>query len=46
MQQKSIEIDLSFKMVQGKTNLFSICGWDDDAQRMFIICSVYAQLTR
>jgi hypothetical protein len=46
IQQKSIEMDLSFKMVQGKTNLFSICGWDDDAQRMFNTCCAYAQLIR
>jgi hypothetical protein len=36
-----IEMDLSFKMVQGKTNVFSIAGWDDQVKRMFSICFTY-----
>jgi hypothetical protein len=42
MIAKHIEIDLSFKMVQGKINLFSISGWDEDAKRMYSICLAYA----
>lgn len=28
-----LEMDLSFKMVQGKTNVFSICGWQKQTKR-------------
>ena len=38
----ALEIDLSFKMVAGKVNLFSISGWDDDTQRMLAIYDAYA----
>ena len=37
-----IEMDLSFKMVQGKTNVFSIAGWDENSKRMHILCYAYA----
>ena len=37
-----MEMDLSFKMVQGKTNLFSIAGWDDNSKRMHNLHLVYA----
>ena len=37
-----IEMDLSFKMVQGKTNVFSIAGWDENSKRMHILCNAYA----
>jgi len=36
MLAKHIEIDLSFKMVHGKINLFSALGWDEDAKCMYI----------
>jgi hypothetical protein len=35
-------MDLLFKMVQGKTNLFSIAGWDENSKRMYILCYAYA----
>jgi hypothetical protein len=41
-----IEMDLSFKMVQGKTNVFSIAGWDDQVKRMFSICFTYNKFIR
>ena len=37
-----IEMDLSFKMVQGKTNLFSIAGWDENSKRIHSLCHAYA----
>jgi len=37
-----IEMDLSFKMVQGKTNLFSIARWDDNSKRIHCLHSTYA----
>jgi hypothetical protein len=43
MVAKHIEIDLSFKIVQGKINVFSILGWDEDAKRMYSICLAYAK---
>lgn len=33
LNQRYIEIDLSFKMVAGKVTLFSIAGWDQETQR-------------
>ena len=35
-------MDLSFKMVQGKTNLYSITGWDEGSKRIQVF--VYAFL--
>ena len=35
-------MDLLFKMVQGKTNLFSIAGWDDNLKRMYNLHLAYA----
>lgn len=32
-----IEMDMSFKMVAGKTNLFSLVGWDPCAKRRFYL---------
>jgi hypothetical protein len=29
-------IKLAFKMVQGKTNFFSISGWNNDTKRMYL----------
>jgi hypothetical protein len=43
-QATAIEIDLSFKMVAGNINLFSISGWDDDAKRKLNICPAYIKL--
>ena len=37
-----MEMDLLFKMVQGKTNLFSITRWDDNSKRMHNLYLVYA----
>ena len=37
-----IKIDLSFKIVQGKTNLFSIAGWDKNSKRMYSLYYAYA----
>lgn len=33
---RCIEMDLSFKMIQGKTNVFSISGWDTEAHRKLL----------
>jgi hypothetical protein len=38
------EMDLSFKMVQGSTNLFSISGWDEEWKRMLCICLAFYSL--
>lgn len=32
-----VEMDLSFKMVAGKTNVFSIGGWNEDTKRRFYV---------
>jgi hypothetical protein len=45
VKAKALEMDLSFKMVAGNVNLFSISGWDDDARCKSSICSTYARLT-
>jgi hypothetical protein len=37
-----IEMDLSFKMVQGKTNIFSIAGWDENSKHIYTLCYAYA----
>lgn len=42
-QQHHFEIDLSFKMIQGDVNLFSIVSWDDDANCKFSICYTYTK---
>jgi hypothetical protein len=39
-----LEIDMSFKMVAGKTNIFSVVGWDDYTKRMLYISYAYALL--
>lgn len=31
-----LEMDLALKMVQGKTNVFSISGWNNDTKRMYL----------
>ena len=36
-----IEMDLLFKIVQGKTNLFLIAGWDENSKYIHIICHAY-----
>ena len=35
-------MDLSFKMVQGKTNLFSITEWDNNSKHMHNLHLAYA----
>jgi hypothetical protein len=35
---------MSFKMVAGKTNIFSLVGWDDYTRRMLYIFYAYALL--
>ena len=35
-----IEMDLSFKMIQGTTNVFSIAGWDDEAKCIVSILKI------
>jgi hypothetical protein len=37
-QVQCIEMDLSFKMIQGSTNVFSIAGWNEDVKRN-IVCA-------
>lgn len=45
-----IEMDLSFKMVQGKTNVFSISAWNAEAKSKFtyimidvlVVCTIAA----
>ena len=34
-------MDLSFKMVQGKTNVFSIAGWDENSKHMHTLYYAY-----
>lgn len=36
-----LQMDMSFKMVQGKTNVFSISGWNPETHRMSYICIGY-----
>jgi small ligand-binding sensory domain FIST len=38
---RGIEMDLSFKNVQGAANIFSIVGWNEDVQSKYI--SAYTQ---
>lgn len=38
-----VDMDLSFKMIQGKTNLFSIDGWNDLAKSRSDRCLAYTQ---
>jgi hypothetical protein len=33
MHVQHVQMDLAFKMVQGKTNVFSLSDWNEDAQR-------------
>jgi len=35
-------MDLSFKMIQGKTNLFLIAGWDENSKHIHTLCHAYA----
>ena len=38
-------MDLLFKMVQGKTNIFLIVGWDENLKRMYtMLCICYAYI--
>lgn len=39
-----IQMDLSFKMIQGKVNLFSITGWNEEARRMYLILTLFTLL--
>jgi len=34
-------MDLSFKMVQGSTNLYSITGWNEDSNRTLSIINIF-----
>ena len=34
-------MDLLFKMVQGKTNLFLITRWDENSKHIHTLCHVY-----
>jgi hypothetical protein len=43
MATRHLEIDLSFKMVQGNVNLFTIAGYDEDAKRRCSIWYTYIQ---
>ncbi|KAI9751102.1 MAG: hypothetical protein M1835_001264, partial [Candelina submexicana] len=38
LNQACLEMDLAFKMVQGKTNVYSISGWNEDVQRINVYC--------
>lgn len=38
-----LQVDMSFKMIQGETNIWSFVGWSHRAKRMFILCSAYAK---
>jgi hypothetical protein len=42
-QCEHLEMDMAFKMVAGKTNLFSFTGWDPLSKRMFCIRPAYAK---
>jgi hypothetical protein len=42
-QAQCIEMDLSFKMVQGSTNLFSLASWNEDTKRKLHMCQAYAK---
>jgi hypothetical protein len=37
MKCQHLEIDMSFKMVAGQTNLFSLVAWDEGWKRMYCI---------
>ena len=38
------QIDCAFKMVAGRTMVFSLCGWEAYAKCMFNICYTYTEL--
>ncbi|KAH8684403.1 hypothetical protein BGZ60DRAFT_165405 [Tricladium varicosporioides] len=40
-QCEHLEIDMSFKMVAGKTNLFSFVGWDSLSKRIIPYCYAF-----
>lgn len=42
---KHLEIDMSFKMVTGQTNLFSLISWDGSLKSKSGICVAYTLLT-
>ncbi len=42
VQVQCMEMDLSFKMIQGSTNVFSISNWNEDAKRELNIRKAYA----
>ncbi|KAN0068226.1 hypothetical protein V8E54_013796, partial [Elaphomyces granulatus] len=39
--KECLEMDLAFKMVQGKTNVFSISGWNNDTKRINVYCYAF-----
>ena len=41
LSQKFAEIDLAYKMIQGKPTVFSIVGFDERVQRTYCICLSY-----
>jgi hypothetical protein len=38
-----IQVDLSFKMIQGKANVFNIAGWNEEHQRKLSLPLAYAK---
>ena len=42
VQIQCAEMNLSFKMIQESTNLFSVCDWNEDVKCKWNICFVYA----
>jgi hypothetical protein len=41
-EARCVEIDLAYKMVAGKTNVFTIVGWDEVAKRKLKTCKAFA----
>ena len=41
IKARFLQMDLAFKAVKGKTNVFSVAGWNPDIKRKFNIYSVY-----
>ena len=43
---RHVQMDLAFKLVRGKTNVFSVNSWDEQARRKDIlsICATCAEL--
>jgi len=41
IQVQCAQMDLAFKMIQGSTNVFSICSWNEDVKRKCNMCFAY-----